>query len=269
MGGRTIIVAEIGENHLGDMAMAQRMIGEAARAGADVVKFQSYRAADVSPDDPEREWFRRVQLSDASHRVLKAAVEQAGLEFLSTPFTVERATFLCEELGLTKIKIASSEMLNAGLLDYVNRHAQTVFLSTGLATLEEVAQAVEHLGRVATRYLLQCTTQYPTAPEEANLRAIETLRSRFPGCRVGYSDHTLGIRAAVGAVALGAEVIEKHFTLDKTLPGTDHILSADPAEFARMVEEIRALEVLLGSSVKAPTTGERAIRELVRSRFPK
>ena len=265
---RVTIIAEIGENHLGDLAMARRMIDEAVKAGADIVKFQSYLGADVRPDDPEREWFARVELSDARHQELKAHTETQGAAFLSSPFTVERAHFLCETLGLRQIKIASSEMLNVPLLDYVNRHADAVLLSTGMATLDEVRQAVAHLDRPQVT-ILHCITQYPAPDEDANLRAITTLAERFPDHPIGYSDHTLGIEACLAAAALGAAVIEKHFTLAKTLPGTDHVLSASPEEFAELVRRIRRLEVLLGQPVKSPVPREQAIREFVRSRWRK
>ena len=269
MDQRTIIIAEIGENHVGDMSMARQMIDEAGAAGADIVKFQSYRGADVPVDDPEREWFSQVALSDDMHRELKAYAEDRGLEFLSSPFTVERARLLCEGLGMRKIKIASSEMLNFPLLDYVNQKADTVFLSTGLSTLEEVEQAVSHLDRVREAYVLHCCTQYPAQDHQANLRAISLLRLALPGHIIGYSDHTLGIDAAVAAVALGAGVIEKHFTLDKSLPGTDHVLSATPPEFREMVERIHRVEVLLGRPVKQPVEEEAEIREFVRNRWAK
>lgn len=265
----TIVIAEIGENHLGDMVMARKMIEGAAEAGADIVKFQSYRSEDVASDDPEKDWFAKVQLSDDDHRMLKEAAGRRGVEFLSSPFTVERARFLCEALGLTAIKIASSEMLNIPLLEYVNRHARTVYLSTGLATLEEVEEAVSHLSAVPRRYLLQCTTQYPTRPEDANLNVLRTLAERFSGWRIGYSDHTVGVTAAIAAVALGATVIEKHVTMDKTLPGTDHVLSATPEELRVMIRAIREVEALLGNAAKQPVSGERSIREFVRRRFPK
>ncbi len=266
---RVTLIAEIGENHLGDLAMGRRMIDEAACAGADIVKFQSYLGADVSPQDPEREWFSRVELSDAMHRDLKARAEENGVEFLSSPFTIERARYLCEELGLTRIKIASSELLNTGLLDYVNRHAQDIYLSTGMATLEEIRQTLQQLKNVGTVSILHCVTQYPARDEEANLRAIGTLIQSFPDHPVGYSDHTLGIEAAVAAVGQGATVIEKHFTLAKSLPGTDHVLSAIPEEFAEMARRIRRLEVLLGEGGKNPVERERAIRDTVRNRWRK
>ena len=266
---RALLIAEIGENHAGDLQMARRLIAEAARAGADIVKFQSYRGMDVAVEDPERDWFGQVELSDAMHRELQATAEQGGVEFLSSPFTLERARYLCEDLGLSKIKIASSEMLNFPLLDYVNRRAQTVFLSTGMATLEEVRQAVSHLSQPETIYLLHCVTQYPAQDEETNLNAIPTLASAFPHCSIGYSDHTLGIDAPVAAVALGATVIEKHFTLAKNFPGTDHLLSATPEEFAEMTKRIRRVEAFKGNGLKEPTSGEREIRDFVRKRWRK
>lgn len=269
MSKRTIVIAEIGENHLGNMDLARVMVKKAAEAGADIAKFQSYRGEDVGPADPEREWFRQVELSDAMHHELKALAESCGIEFMSAPFTIERARLLCEGLGLKRIKIASSEMLNFPLLDYVNRRAETVFLSTGLATLDEVQEAVAHLLKVKQLFILHCTTQYPCADEDANLQAIGVLQRTFPQHQVGLSDHTVGLVAPLAAVALGAAVIEKHFTLSRELPGTDHALSATPTELKELVVSIRRLEKMLGQPRKAPVAGERQISEFVRSRFPK
>jgi len=264
---KTIVISEIGENHMGNFDLAYRMIEESAAAGADMVKFQSYCGADVCDTDPEKEWFSQVQVSDEMHFRLKHHAEQCGVEFLSSPFSVGRARFLCEKLGMKKIKIASSQMLCQPMLDYVNEHADTVFLSTGMATLEEIREATQHLERVKSLCLLQCTTQYPTRAADANLAVIATLSQEFPRCRIGYSDHTCGILAPIVAVALGAEVIEKHFTLDKTLPGTDHVLSAEPAELKEMIRQIREVELLLGSAIKQPTSQEQEIVSRVRSRF--
>ena len=266
---KTIIIAEMGENHIGDMELAKRMIAEAAAAGVDIVKFQSYLASEVADNDPEKEWFKKVQLSDEVHYELKEYAEKHGIEFLSSAFSINRAKLLCEGLGLRKIKIASSELLNLPLLDYVNERAETVFLSTGMATLEEIKEALEHLNKVKTCYIMHCVTQYPTKPEDVNLRAIVTLKTTFPEYHIGYSDHTIGIQAALTAVALGAEVIEKHFTRDKSLPGTDHILSADPNELRELVKKIEEVEILRGSYIKKPTEEEKKIKSLVRSRFPK
>jgi N,N'-diacetyllegionaminate synthase len=266
---KTIIIAEIGENHMGDMERAKKMITEAAKAGVDMVKFQSYLASEVADTDPEKEWFAKVQLSDEAHYELKEYAEKHGVEFLSSPFSLNRAKLLCEGVGLKKIKIASSELLNFPLLDYIDQHAETVFLSTGIATLAEIKLALTHLSKAKTCYLMHCVTQYPVRPEDANLNVITTLRAEFPRHHIGYSDHTVGLQAALTAVTLGAEVIEKHFTLDKSLPGTDHILSADPDELRQLVIGIRDVETLLGSHHKKPTDDETKIKPFVRSRFAK
>jgi len=267
MHSETITIAEIGENHIGNWDLARKMVVAAAEAGADIVKFQSYLSAEVADDDSEKEWFTKVQLPDELHFELKALAEQHNVEFLSSCFSLNRARFLVEKLGLRKIKVASSEILNFGLLDYLNRHVNTVFVSTGLATLDEVRKAISHLQDVKDIYILQCTTQYPCLAQEANLAVINALKTTFPQHHVGYSDHTVGILAPVIAAALGAEVIEKHFTLDKSLPGTDHVLSATPDEFREMVKQIHMVKVLLGTAVKEPTLSERAIINLARSRF--
>lgn len=266
---RTTVIAEIGENHMGDWDLARRMVVAAAEAGADIVKFQSYLGTDVADDDPEKAWFTKVQLPDDLHGELKALAERHGVEFLSSPFTVDRARFLVERLGLRKIKVASSELVNVALLDYLNGRVDVVYLSTGMATLEEVGEAVGRLRRVPHVAILHCVTQYPTRDEDANLKAIETLREAFPGHAIGYSDHTIGMTAPVAAVALGASVIEKHFTLDRSLPGTDQILSATPEELRQLIRQIRQLEALLGSGDKRPVPAELSIREMVRHRFPK
>lgn len=267
--GNTTIIAEIGENHVGDMNLARRMVMEAAAAGADVVKFQSYRGCDVAPDDPEREWFSNVELSDEAHHELARVAAEHDVEFVSAPFTVERARFLVEDLGLRAIKVASSEMVNADLLGYLNGRTERVYLSTGLADLIEVQQAVELLGDVPEVVVMHCVTQYPLEPRNANLRAITTLANALPGRMIGYSDHTVGLHAAVLAVALGATVIEKHFTLDRSLRGTDHMLSATPPDLRKLVSLIQEAEVLLGSPDKRPVDAELEIREFVRTRFPK
>jgi sialic acid synthase SpsE len=269
MSGKTVIIAELGENHAGDWDLAERMLIEAAQSGADLVKFQSYKASEVAPSDPERDWFARVEVPDAVHFRLKGLADKCGVGFSSSCFSVNRARFLVEELGLRKIKVASSEMLNFPLLEYLNGRVDTVFLSTGMATLEEVRQAVGYLSEIRHLYLLHCTTQYPCPPQQVNLAAMKVLREGFPQHQIGYSDHTIGILAPIVAAALGAEVIEKHFTVDRSLPGTDHVLSALPDEFKTMVAQVREVEVLLGVPAKEPTEAELGIRDFVRQRFAK
>lgn len=265
---KTTIIAEIGENHLGNIKLAKRMIKDATHAGVDIVKFQSYWGDDFKDDDPEKEWFAKVELTNDVHFELKEFAEQNGVEFLSAPFSMERAKFLCEELGLKKIKIASGMMMNFDLLDYLNSsNINAVFLSTGLATLHEIAEALKHLKNIPIVYVLHCVTQYPCRDEEANLRAILTLQKEFK-LSVGYSDHTIGIDACVASVSLGASVIEKHFTFDKNYSeGTDHILSATPVEFKEMVEKIKRIEIMLGDGIKQPSKSEKDIIKFVRTRF--
>lgn len=246
------------------------MIRDASLAGADIIKFQSYRPENFRKDDPEYEWLKKVSLSDETHYILKEEVEKYGKIFISSPFSLERAQFLCEGLGLKKIKIASGMMMNFKVLDYLNSaNIITIFVSTGMATLKEINQALNHIKRIPDIYLMHCVTQYPCKDEEANLRVISTLQKEF-NLPIGYSDHTIGIDACVAAVALGASVIEKHFTFDKSCPeGTDHILSATPDEFKEMSQKIRRLEVLLGNGVKELSSGEREILKFVRNRFSK
>lgn len=267
---RTIIIAEIGENHIGDISLAKKMIQDVALAGADIVKFQSYFGKDFRDDDIEKKWFSKVELSNEAHFELKKFTEMQGVKFLSSPFSLERAKFLCEVLGLRAIKVASGMMLNFPVLDYLNTAGlDTVFVSTGMATLEEVSLSLKHLNKIPNIYIMHCVTQYPCKNEEANLKAILTLQEEFK-LPVGYSDHTIGIDACIIAVALGASVIEKHFTFDKDFPeGTDHILSATTEEFKEMVEQIRKVEILLGNRKKEPSCGERKILEFIRKRFLK
>jgi N,N'-diacetyllegionaminate synthase len=263
------VIAEIGENHVGDWKKAKLMIEQAARAGADIIKFQSYRGEDVVNADPEKDWFTQVEVPNVIHFELKQLARDLGSRFMSAPFSLERATFLVEELKESAIKVASSEITNFAMLDYLNEHCQTIYLSTGMSDLKDIQNALTHLAKIPNLYILHCTTQYPCPLEEANLSAITTLQKEFPKHRIGYSDHTIGIQAAVTSVALGAKVIEKHFTLDKNLPGTDHVLSVDENELKLMINQIRDVELLLGSPKKEPTQGELSIQYSARSRFKK
>jgi len=265
---KTTIIAEIGENFIGDMKIAKKLIVDAAAAGADYVKFQSYQPQTFRPDDPEYDWFKKVSLSDNDHKELMKVAAKEGIQFMSAPFDLDRAKLLCEDLGCKDIKIASGMMMNFDLLDYINDHAETVFLSTGMATVDEIKQAFSRLNKVARVYILHCVTQYPCEDVNANLLAIKSLQTSFPENEIGYSDHTLGTEAAVMAVALGATVIEKHFTFDKNAKeGTDHVLSVEPEELKEMVAQIRRAELMLGSAEKNPTESEKGITDFVRNRF--
>lgn len=270
-----LIIAEIGENHFGRMPLAKRMIEEAAIAGADMVKFQSYRGRDFKDDDPEKEWFCQVELSDKRHFELKTFAERVGVEFLSSPFTLERARFLVETLGLKKIKIASGVMMKFDILDYLNTaHIEELFISTGMTRVSEIRESLSHLKNIQNINILHCTTQYPCKDEDANLLALRALKKEFRDYQIGYSDHTIGIDACAVAVGFGARIIEKHFTLNKNWrEGTDHVLSATPGEFKEMIERIKRIkrikriEVMIGSGIKEPTSSEKEILGFVRKRF--
>jgi sialic acid synthase SpsE len=270
MSRKTIVIAEIGENHHGAWDIAAEMVRQAALNGADIVKFQSYLGSQFLPDDPEYDWFQRVALPDDKHFEFKKLAEDSGIEFMSAPFSAERARFLCETLGVRSVKIASGVMTNRGMLDVVNANASTVkrvYLSTGMAIIEEVKASLARLNKIEEVFILQCVAQYPALPHQASLAAIQTLAREFPGHRVGYSDHTVGLTACMAAVALGATVLEKHFTFSKLLPGTDHAGSMTPDELAILSSQVEALEQMLGTGEKVPTPEEEAVRGLIRERF--
>lgn len=263
----TVIIAEAGENHCGDMDMARRLIDISARAGADYVKFQMYDAARVADNDEEKEWFERVQLPEKEWLELAQYSRDISISPLCTPWAVNNAESIFKA-GIDAIKIASFHTADLELLSYVNQHAKTVFLSTGMSTMDDIDAAVASLENIEDLYLLHCVSEYPLVPSRVNLRVIDTLKERFGRrAKIGYSDHTIGITAAVAAVARGAEAIEEHVTLGHDMPGTDHILSADPAELESMVKQIRDLEILLGSPEKKMTAMEAENQAFMRNRF--
>ena len=270
MARKTTIIAEIGENHLGNMDMAKAMIVAAADYGADIAKFQSYRGDDTASDDPEREFFKQVELSDEIHFELRDLAREKGIRFMSSPFNVNRAKFLIEKLGLDEIKVASGKMHNSKFLDYINsRHdtVKTVYLSTGMSTIDLIRDSVSRLQDINRVVVLHCVAFYPLDDEEANLRAITTLRSEFPDYEIGYSDHTCGIDACVAAVALGATVLEKHFTFNTLMPGTDHLGAMTPQDLGVLAKWVERIEPMLGSGEKAPSEKEKKIMHLMRDRF--
>lgn len=267
------IIAEAGVNHNGSVEAALRLIDEAAAAGADFVKFQtfsasrlattaapraSYQAAELGGQESQQEMLRRLELSDQDHKCLWNHCRAKKIKFLSTGFDPESVDFLIS-LGVDILKVPSGEVTNLPYLRHVGRQGKPVVMSTGMATMGEVEDAIvvlENTGLHRSNLtLLHCTTEYPTPMADVNLRAMTTLRDAF-GVAVGYSDHTLGIEVPIAAVALGATVVEKHFTLDRGQVGPDHRASLEPAELRAMVQAIRNIEVALGDGEKRPRPGE-------------
>lgn len=258
----TFIIAEVGQNHNGDMDLAKKLIREAARVGADAVKFQTIFAQGLlTEDDPGFERLKALEFDLGQHSQLKETAKEAGIIFFSTPFDREGVDLL-EEIDVPLYKIASGDLTNLPLIEYVARKKKPVMISTGAAGTEEVQEAIAAVGHKEI-ILLHCVSNYPAALSNTNLRAIQEMGEIFKVI-VGFSDHTQGIIASMVAVALGASVIEKHFTLDKALPGPDHCLSLDPKEFQAMVRDIRMVEEALGSAAKEPAASELPIQKLAR-----
>ena len=278
---RVQIIAEAGVNHNGELSLAKRLVEVAAEAGADVVKFQTFKADRlVAPSAPkaryqeqqtgssesQRNMLRRLELSEEDHHVLIDHCRDCRIGFLSTGFDIESVEFLIG-LGVTTFKIPSGEITNLPYLRHVGAKCGEVILSTGMASLGEVEAAIDALEQAGTPrdriIILHCTTEYPAPLETVNLKAMLSMQTAFQ-TRVGYSDHTQGIEVAVAATALGACLIEKHITLDRTLPGPDHHASLEPHELAEMVRSIRAVESALGDGVKRMMGAEMANRLVAR-----
>jgi N-acetylneuraminate synthase len=311
MSERTLVIAEAGVNHNGSLDMALQLLDAAADAGADVVKFQTFRATRLATSSAARAQYqvantgehgsqvamlRSLELSEEDHGVLFARARQRDIRFMSTAFDAESLAFLAR-LGVTALKIGSGDLTCAPLLLQAARLRMPLILSTGMSTLGEIEQALAVIaygmtverqpaaredfaaalhsreGRQALEdrvTLLHCVTEYPAPAASVHLRAMDTLAAAF-GLPVGYSDHTLGTEVSIAAVARGARVIEKHFTLDRALPGPDHPASLEPGELAALVRAIRNVELALGSPLKQPSSQElsnrvAARRSLVASR---
>jgi N,N'-diacetyllegionaminate synthase len=272
------VIAEAGVNHNGSVETA-RLLAEVAHAvGADAVKFQTFKAAKlVTREAPKAtyqqqttsvesqfEMLRALELSDLAHREILNHCQSIGIPFLSSPFD-EGSADLLDSLGVPAFKISSGELTNLPLLTHVGRKGKPVILSTGMAELSEVEQAVASIRQSGNSdiVLLQCVTNYPAAPADVNLRAMATMANAC-NVPVGYSDHTVGNEVAFAAVALGACIIEKHFTLSRDLPGPDHKASSEPDELARLVRGIRAVEAAIGTGTKTPATSEAAMAAVAR-----
>ena len=269
---KTLIIAEAGVNHNGDLNIAKRLVDEAKKAGADIVKFQTfapdllasknasmakYQKDNLGVNDSQLSMLRKLALGYDSFVELASYCKKVGIKSLSTPFDLQCIAFL-NELQDTW-KIPSGEITNYPyLVEIANTH-KSVILSTGMSTLEEIEDALKVLNEngVGTISILHCNTQYPTPYADVNLKAMLSIKNRF-GLSVGYSDHTLGIEVPIAAVSLGAEIIEKHFTLDRNMEGPDHKASLEPNELADMVRSIRNIEKALGDGEKRVTESERA-----------
>jgi len=270
---KTLIIAEAGVNHNGDIELAKKLIASAANAGADLVKFQSfitsksiskqapkaeYQKTTTGVDESQYEMVRKLELSRADHELLIKECRRHQIGFFSTAFDPESFDMLVE-LGLDQVKIPSGELTNLPLLRYMTRLGKPVILSTGMASLGEIEQAIDVIEAAGTHRslitVLHCTTEYPAPMEDVNLLAMLNIKNSF-GVQVGYSDHTPGIEVPIAAVALGATVIEKHFTLDRSLPGPDHQASLEPQELKAMVDAIRNIERALGDGIKRPSASE-------------
>ncbi len=301
----TYIIAEAGVNHNGSLRMAKRLVQVAADAGADAVKFQTFKAKSLAiADAPKADYqlrttdisqtqyqmLRNLELSRSSHFALVDLCKSLRIQFLSTPFDIESLDLLIQECNVQRIKISSGEITNAPLLLRAAQSRKPVILSTGMSTLEEIETA---LGVLAFGYaerrrkpslnnfriafaskngqenlkknvvLLHCTTEYPTPFEDVHLKAMETMRSSF-GLPVGFSDHTEGIAISIAAAAMGAVIIEKHFTLDRNLSGPDQKASLEPLELRKLVTMIRQVERALGTAKKQPTLAEKINRNVIR-----
>lgn len=270
---RTLIIAEAGVNHNGNLDLARQLIEAAAAAGADLVKFQTFNASRLvitsakkadyqnkitDNKESQHEMLRRLELSPGMHQELLAHCVKSHIGFFSTGFDNESIDFLLG-LGQDHFKIPSGEITNFPYLHHIGRLGKAVILSTGMATLADIEAAIEVLEQAGTMRanitVLHCTTEYPTPMTEVNLRAMQSIHTAF-GVNVGYSDHTLGIEVAIAAVAMGAIVIEKHLTMDRHLSGPDHKASLEPDEFKTMVTAIRNIEVALGDGIKRLTPSE-------------
>ena len=258
----TFIIAEAGPNHNGDFETALRLVDAAKRAGVDCVKFQTFVSEELiskttGADESQYEMLKKLELSFDQFRELKKYCDETGIMFLSTPFDIPSVHFL-QELDIAFWKIPSGEITNFPYLVEIAKTHKDVVMSTGMSEMEEIAAAIKVLrengaGRIS---LLHCNTEYPTPFEDVNLRAMDTLRDAF-GVPVGYSDHSLGISVPIAAAARGAQIIEKHFTLDKNMVGPDHKASLEPQELCDMVSAIRNIEKALGSAEKKPSASEK------------
>lgn len=275
----TYIIAEAGVNHNGDINLAHQLVEEAKKCGCNCVKFQTFRTEQLvtktaekaeyqvkntKNQDSQYDMLKKLELRMSDYKDLKQHCQEIGIDFLSTPFD-ETSVDMLEELGMDKYKLSSGDITNMPLLKYIANKGKQIILSTGMCVMEEVEEAVGWIEEEGNHniILLHCTSNYPTPYRDVNMNAMLTLRNTFP-YPVGYSDHTQGIIIPIMAVAMGAVVIEKHFTLDKNMEGPDHKASLDVDELKEMVEAIRNIEDARGNGEKVPTSNEFDTRKAAR-----
>jgi len=278
---KTLIIAEVGVNHNGSIKIAKKLVDVAKDCGADAVKFQTFTAEKLvrfnaekasyqkdifGTDETQFNMIKKLELDVIAHKELIDYCTKIGIIFLSSPFDLDSIDLLVD-LGLEIIKIPSGEIVNLPYLEKIGKLKKRIILSTGMADLGEIKNALDVLISSGTEKdditVLHCNTEYPTPYEDVNLNAMATIKRAF-GVKVGYSDHTLGIEVPIAAVALGAEVIEKHFTLDKNMKGPDHKASLEPSELKAMVNGIRKIEKALGDGIKKPSKSEQKNINVVR-----
>lgn len=279
---KVFIIAEAGVNHNGELSLAIRLCDEACKTGVDAVKFQTWKTEKVLTRNvamaeyqqhntnskvSQFDMIKKLELSYADFIQIKQHCDTIGLKFLSTPDEEESLDFLLQ-LGMDVIKVGSGDINNIPYLRKIGKTNLPVILSTGMSSLADVERALDTLtGSGATKVtLLHCTTNYPCPMDEVNLRAMKTLASAF-GTEVGYSDHTMGIAVSIAAVAMGARIIEKHFTLDRNMQGPDHSASLEPGELREMVQAIRNIEKALGNGIKKPNINEQKIEAVVKKKI--
>lgn len=280
-GDKVLVIAEAGVNHNGDMGLARELVHAAAEAKADAVKFQTFRAESLVRRDAAKaqyqvertgnsegqfEMLKRLELSWDSHYELKELATKLGIEFMSTPFDTECADFLAK-LGVPRFKIPSGEITNYPYLRHIAKFGIPVIFSTGMSDMSDIENCLNTFLQNGLRRdqisVLHCNTEYPTPPEDVNLRAMMAIKERFQ-VTVGYSDHTAGTEVSIAAVAMGGRIIEKHFTIDRNLPGPDHMASLEPYELKSMIQGIRNISLALGSSLKGLSRSEAKNRHAAR-----
>lgn len=278
MSKHVYIIAEAGVNHNGRLDLALQLCDAAKEAGVDAIKFQTwkteliiskntemadYQKKNLGNDDSQYDMLKKLELSYDNFRLIKDYCDNIGIQFLSTADETESLDFLCE-LGMPLIKLGSGEISNIPYLRYCAKKNMPLIISTGMCNLSDVATAFDVLTEAGAKdiTLLHCTTNYPCPMDEVNLRAMQTLKDAFK-CKVGYSDHTMGTEIPIAAVAMGADIIEKHFTLDQNMEGPDHKASLEPQELKYMVDCIRNIEVALGDGIKRPNASEVEISKVV------